>query len=62
MATEKKELKSTVSISKHEGYKDMKIILGLDAKREGDFNKMKKIEVTPEELEAIGKHRWLLSN
>lgn len=57
---EKKESKSKLHISKEKGYQDMKCILGLDAKREKDFNSMKKIEVTKEELLKIGEHRWLL--
>ncbi len=60
---EKKELKLSIemkkTISKHPGYKDMKCVLGLDAKREKDFNSMKKIEVTEEELLRIGNYRWL---
>ncbi len=58
---EKKELKSTLSISKAKSYKDIRIILGLDTKREKDFNAMKKIEVTKDELNKIGEHRWLQS-
>ncbi len=58
---EKQKLKSGLSISKAEGYKDMKCLLGLDAKREKEFNSMKKIEVTKQELLKIGEHRWLLS-
>jgi hypothetical protein len=64
---EKKELKSKLSIetketiSKEKSYKDMKCILGLDAKREKDFNSMKKIEVTKDELLKIGEYRWLLN-
>jgi len=58
---EKKELKSGLSISKDRGYKDMKCVLGLDAKREKDFNSMKKISVTKEELLKIGGRRWLQS-
>ena len=57
--TEKKEKKSTLTISKHSGYKNMECILGLDIKREKEFNSMKKVEVTKDELLKIGKHRWL---
>ena len=57
----KQELKSKLFISKEKGYKDMKCILGLDAKREKEFNAMKKIEVTQDELDKIGERRWLLS-
>jgi len=56
---EKKELKSGLSISKDKGYKDMKCLLGLDAKREKDFNSMKTIKVSKDELLKIGEHRWL---
>ena len=55
----KKELKSTLTISKDKGYKDLIIILPLDSKREKDFNAMKKIEVTQDELNKIGTPRWL---
>ena len=64
--TEKKELKSTpsipkgLSISKTDRYKDLTITLdGIDSKRTSEFNSMKKIEVTKEELLKIGKRRWL---
>ncbi len=56
---EKKKSESKLFISKEKGYKDMKCVLGLDAKREKDFNSMKKIEVTEEELLEIGEYRWL---
>ena len=63
--TEKKELKLSIEvkkeISKHSGYEKMTCILGLDVKREKEFNSMKKIEVTEDELLKIGKHRWLLN-
>ena len=58
---EKKELKSMLSISK-KGYKEHKIALssfGIDKKREKEFNQGKKIEVTKDELLALGEHRWL---
>ena len=59
---EKKELKLTLSISKEKSYKDLTAILdGIDSKRAKDFNSMKKIEVTKEELLKIGEHRWLLN-
>ena len=57
--TEKKEQKSGLTISKAEGYKDMKIILGLDEKRDKEFNSGKKVEVTKDELNKIGTPRWL---
>ena len=59
---EKKESKLTLSISKAKSHKDCPAILdGIDAKRQKDFNSMKKIEVTKEELLKIGEHRWLLN-
>ena len=59
---EKKEPKSTLSISKAEGYKDLVIVLeGIDPKRRKEFNSMKKIEVTKDELNKIGTPRWLQS-
>ena len=68
--TEKKEQKSELitpkekglTISKAKSYKDLKAILnGIDSKRQKEFNSMKKIEVTEEELLRIGKYRWLLN-
>ncbi len=62
--TEKKELKSTpvISISKAKSHKDSPAVLnGIDSKRQKEFNAMKKIEVTKEELLRIGGHRWLLN-
>ena len=60
--TEKKESKSALTISKADGYKDLRVVLspfGIDAKREKEFNSMKKTEVTKEELLRIGTQRWL---
>ena len=48
-----------ITISKAKSYKDHKIILGLDKEREKKFNKGDKITVTQEELETIGKYRWM---
>lgn len=59
---EKKESKSKLLISKAEGYKRMRVVIssfGIDAKREKEFNSMKKIEVTEDELHKIGTPRWL---
>ena len=59
--TDKKELKSTLSISK-KGYEEQNILLssfGIDKSREKKFNQGKKIEVTEDELLAVGEHRWL---
>lgn len=59
---EKQKPKLTSSISKAEGYKDLTIVLdGIDAKRTKEFNSMKKIEVTKDELNKIGTPRWLQS-
>ena len=63
MAGESKKLKSLLLISKAEGYKELSIVLGsIDKAREKKFNDMKKIEVTEDELNDIGKHRWLQSS
>ncbi len=48
-------------ICKSENYKDSYIILSLDALRSDNFNSGKKIEVTKQELNEIGSHRWLIS-
>ena len=59
---EKQKSKLTLSISKAKSHKDLTAVLdGIDAKRAKDFNSMKKIEVTEEELLKIGKYRWLLN-
>jgi len=58
---EKQELKSGLSISKAKSYQYMNCILGLDAKREKEFNSMKTIQVSKDELLKIGEHRWLQS-
>lgn len=59
---EKQKQKSGLSISKEKGYKDLKIVLnGIDSKRAKEFNLMKTIEVSKDELLKIGKHRWLQS-
>jgi hypothetical protein len=59
---EKQKPKSSLAISKEKGYKDLTIVLdGIDSKRAKEFNSMKKIEVTKDELLKIGKHRWLLN-
>ena len=57
---EKQKQKSGLFISKEKSYKDLKAILnGIDSKRQKEFNSMKKIEVTEDELLGIGKYRWL---
>ncbi len=51
-----------LTISKARSYKDLTAVLnGIDSKRQKEFNSMKKIEVTEEELLGIGKYRWLLN-
>lgn len=58
--TEKKPVKSGIVISKSKSYGiEHKIVLGLDKEKTEKFNKGEKITVTKEELETIGKHRWL---
>jgi hypothetical protein len=57
------EKKAGLTISKAKGYgAEHKIKLGnfgIDKERTGKFNKGGKVAVTKEELETIGKHRWL---
>jgi hypothetical protein len=59
--TEKKQSKSSLTISKREDYSEMNCVLGIDKAREKKFNEGKKIEVSKEELDKIGNPRWLLS-
>jgi hypothetical protein len=47
-------------ISKLPEYLKSKVVLGLDEAREGNFNAGEVIEVTQEELNQIGSHRWLV--
>ena len=60
----KKIIKSqseSISISKALGYKEHSIILiGIEKERQEQFNNMQSIEVSVDELNAIGKHRWLI--
>lgn len=49
----------TYRISKASGWKDMRVILPIEKEREDKFNKMEVIEISLEELKAIGQHRWL---
>lgn len=55
----KESTQSTVTIFKSKSHSEHKIILPIDAERQDKFNSGQSIEVTTEELEAIGKHRWL---
>jgi len=58
---ENKELQSTITISKNPGYDKQKCRTeGLDIDRVIKFNKFEKIEVTQDELDKIGLHRWLI--
>ena len=53
----------SISISKALGYKELTIILtGIEKERQEQFNNMQSIEVSLDELNAIGKHRWLKEN
>jgi hypothetical protein len=57
--SEEKEL--TVTISRSPAYDQHKLRTeGLDIDRVIKFNNFEKIEVTQEELDAIGLHRWLI--
>ncbi len=59
---EKQKQKSGLFISKAKSYKDLTAVLdGIDSKRQKEFNSMKKIEVTKDELLKIGEYRWLLN-
>ena len=52
---------STITISKDLSYDKHKLILkGLGLDKVLKFNKGEEIQVTQEELETIGKHRWLI--
>lgn len=57
----KKEEQSTVTISKNPSYDKHKLRTeGLDIDRSIKFNKGEKIQVTQDELNVIGLHRWLI--
>lgn len=47
-------------IYKHPDWLDQKVLVNLDDLRDTKFNAGEKIEVSPEELNAIGEHRWLI--
>lgn len=47
-------------IYKNPNWIDQKILVNLDEVRDLKFNAGEKIEVTEEELKAIGEHRWLI--
>jgi hypothetical protein len=56
----KQDTSLMLRISKKPEYLKSKIVLGLDEAREGNFNAGEVIEVTQEELNQIGSHRWLV--
>lgn len=56
----KQELSLMLRISKKPDYLKSKIVLGLDEVRESSFNAGEIIEVSKEELNQIGDHRWLI--
>ena len=47
-------------IYKNVNWLDQKVLVNLDEVRDLKFNAGEKIEVTQEELNAIGEHRWLI--
>lgn len=54
------ESSNTLTINRTMNYEGHRIVLkGIDEKRTKEFNEGKTIEVTTEELNAIGEHRWL---
>ena len=55
-----KDTKSTISISKSPAYDKHKLVMHLDLDRTIKFNKGEQIQVSQEELDAIGLHRWLI--
>lgn len=61
MAKSKEISTLTIVISKAPGYKELKVLLaGISEDRQDKFNKMESIEVSTEELNEIGEHRWLI--
>lgn len=61
MAKNKEMSTLMIAISKAANYKEHKVLLaGIDKEREDKFNAMQQIEVSTEELNAIGEHRWLI--
>ena len=47
-------------IYKHPDWLDQKVLVNLDDLRDTKFNAGEKIEVSPNELQSIGEHRWLI--
>ena len=61
MAKNKEIITSGIVISKAPNYTELKVLLaGIDEDRAVKFNSGEKIEVSQEELNAIGGHRWLI--
>ena len=61
MAKNKEIITSGIVISKAPNYTGHKVLLaGIDEDRSVKFNAGEKIEVSQEELNAIGEHRWLI--
>ena len=61
MAKEK-DTESKLAIYKTDGYKNHSVLIsrfGFKKEEEQKFNSGEKLEVTEEQLETIGKHRWL---
>ena len=56
----KEEKELTITISREPSYDKHKLVMHLDLNRTIKFNKGEKIEVTQEELDAMGLHRWLI--
>lgn len=52
------QLKYTIYLNPN--YKGQKILVNLDEIRDLKFNAGEKIEVTEDELNTIGSHRWLI--
>lgn len=47
-------------IYKNSDWLDQRVLVNLDDLRDTKFNAGEKIEVSAEELNAIGEHRWLI--
>lgn len=66
MAKQNKEIDevpigSRYLIWKHTNYIDSKVILPLGKELVDKFNQGEKIEITEQQLNEIGSHRWLIS-
>ena len=56
----KEEKELIIIISREPSYDKHKLVMHLDLDRTIKFNKGEKIEVTQEELDVMGLHRWLI--